>query len=200
MTPQAAAVAPRPVVTPPAAPTASQPAPPPQPAPAPRPKLDKTAVRDTVNSLREVANLSARSAMATYFRRKRKRRGVLVGVVYVTLLALAAALLAGVVGAPIVGGAQHWIVLGMGAVVILHYASSIWLVDFAHARADRHSQRKRRRAASPAAGDTPAQTPEPPAEPPTHSPARRTASEADSTSRRELVGSVAVDAVGSGVN
>ena len=199
-TPQAAAVAPRPAMTPAAAPMATKPAVPPQPAPAPRPVVDKTAVRETVNSLREVANWSARSAMATYVRRKRKRRGVLVGLTYVALLALAAALLGGVLGAPVVGGAQRWIVLGMGAVVILHYASSICLVGCPQGHSDRQSRKKRRRAAPPVSEDAPAQPPEPAAEQPARSPARRTASEADGASRRELVGSAAADSVGSGAN
>ncbi|HUG90890.1 MAG TPA: hypothetical protein VML55_08660 [Planctomycetaceae bacterium] len=98
-------------------------------AAAPRLRQNKTHVRDTVNSLREVANLSARSAVASYVRRRRSRRGLLVGVSYVVLLALATALLAGLLSTPVNDTAHPWFVLGMGVVVIVHYFYTICLAD-----------------------------------------------------------------------
>jgi hypothetical protein len=151
-----ASTAPPVAAAPPANPAANVPDAPRRPTPAPRSKQDKSAVRDTVNSLREVANLSARSAMATYFRRKRTRRGVLVGLSYVALLALAAALLTGVLGGPVSNGAQSWLVLGMGVVVIVHYLWAVCLSDY---RRGHRVATKSRREPGEAESREPAQAP-----------------------------------------
>jgi hypothetical protein len=110
--------------------------------PAARPRQSKTEVRDTVNSLREVANLSARSAVARHVRRRRSRRGLLVGLAYVALLAMSTALVTGWKGGSPAGAGQAWVILGAAAVVFLHYVWSTCLADRRHLYRDAHAARK----------------------------------------------------------
>ena len=92
----------------------------PAPAPAPRPRRphDKDALRANLDTMREVANLSARKALESHARKRVKGM-----VVAKTLLAVSAfAVAAAIFGAPLLGfrvnAIYGWIVVAIGAFVL----------------------------------------------------------------------------------
>jgi len=92
---------------------------------SPRKPVDKEAVRSDMDSLREIANLTARTAITRHARKKQKKRLLVAGTIAAVSYATAAVLLTGELWGAASYPAQGWAATGVGSLMMIEIVRSL---------------------------------------------------------------------------